>query len=354
MLRVAVHGVQHAIGAGVSHARRSIGVRDSTGHPVVHVGLRYAARGVGRLVAGAGGGEGDLQDVKYARASSVEEAVGLLQSGGPTARVLAGGTDIIVMARERRRDTTMFVDIKHIPETMSIQYDADAGLTLGAATPCYQIYRDETVRRLYPCLIDSASLIGGTAIQGRASLGGNLCNAGPAADSIPSLIVLEGVANVAGPNGRRQVKVEDFCTAPGRSVLETGEFVVSLQFPAPAPNSGARFLRFIPRNEMDIAVVNSATQLRLDGDTVTFARIALGAVAPTPLYVEAAGQALVGKPLNEESIAAAAAAARDAATPIDDMRGSVRQRKHLSGVLTERTIRDAARRARGETVGEQH
>ena len=293
-----------------------------------------------------------MQDVKYARASSVEEAIGLLQNGGPTARVLAGGTDIIVMARERRRDTSMFVDIKHIPEVMALSYDADAGLTVGAATPLYEIYRNENVQRLYPALVDSASLIGGTAIQGRASLGGNLCNSGPAADSIPTMIVLEGTANIAGPNGRRSVPIETFCTGPGRNVLEPGEFVVSLQFPAPAPGSGARFLRFIPRNEMDIAVVNAATHLRLEGDTVTYARISIGAVAPTPLFVPAAGQALVGKPLSDDTIAAAANAARDAATPIDDMRGSVRQRKHLSYVLTERTIRGAARRARGETLGE--
>src|SRR5688500_2359645 len=131
------------------------------------------------------GGEGDLQDVTYRRPATIQEAVQLLKDNGPTARVLAGGTDIIVMARERRRDTSMFVDIKAIPETIGIRYDANGGLTLGAATPCYQIYRDSTVQELYPCLVDSASLIGGTGIQGRASLGGNLCNAGPAADSIP-------------------------------------------------------------------------------------------------------------------------------------------------------------------------
>ncbi len=291
-----------------------------------------------------------MQDVTYRRPTTIQEAVQLLKDNGPTARVLAGGTDIIVMARERRRDTSMFVDIKAIPEIIGIRFDASEGLTLGSATPCYQIYRDETIQRLYPCLVDSASLIGGTAVQGRASLGGNLCNSGPAADSIPSLIVLEGTARIVGPNGERRVAVEDFCTGPGRNVLEPGEILVSLHFPAPQPNSGARFLRFIPRNEMDIAVVNAATNLRFDGDTVAAARIAIGAVAATPLFVAAAGNALVGKPLTDETIAAAADACRQAATPIDDMRGSIRQRKHLSYVLTERTIRDAARRARGETL----
>ena len=158
--------------------------------------------------------------------------------------------------------------------------------------------------------------------------------------------MLEAQVDIAGPNGRRSVAVEDFCTAPGRNVLGAGEFVVALRFPAPAEGSGARFLRFIPRNEMDIAVTNAATQLRLDGaGNVTWARVAVGAVAPTPLLVADAAEALVGQALSEESIAAAAAASSAAATPITDMRGSIRQRVHLAGVLTERTIRQAAERA---------
>ena len=286
-----------------------------------------------------------MQAVKYVRAASVEEASRLLLEGGAGARVLAGGTDVIVQARERTRDIDLFVDVKHIPEVMALSYDAADGLTIGAATPCYEIYGSETVRGLYPSLVDSTSLIGGTAIQGRASLGGNLCNSSPAADGIPTLIVLEATVEIAGPNGRRSVAVEDFCTAPGRNVLDAGEFVVSLNFPAPAAGSGARFLRFIPRNEMDIAVTNAATQLRIENGSVAWARVAIGAVAPTPLLVADAAAALVGQPLSDDTIAAAAAASRAAANPIDDMRGSIRQRVHLAGVLTERTIRQAAERA---------
>ncbi len=286
-----------------------------------------------------------MQAVKYARASSVEEAINLLREGGDTARPLAGGTDVIVQARERTRDISLFVDIKHIPELIGIEHSAD-GLTIGAATPCYQIYGDEQIQSDYPILVDSCSLIGGTAIQGRASLGGNLCNSSPAADGIPSLIVLEAQVEIAGPNGRRTVAVEDFCTAPGRNVLAAGEFVTKLSFPKPAGGSGARFLRFIPRNEMDIAVTNAATQLRLNGDgSVAWARVSIGAVAPTPLLVADAAAALVGQPLSEQTIAAAADASRAAANPITDMRGSIRQRVHLAGVLTERTIRQAAERA---------
>jgi carbon-monoxide dehydrogenase medium subunit len=289
-----------------------------------------------------------LQKLRYVRAATVEEAVALLHEGGPTARVLAGGTDVIVQARERRRDIDLFVDIKPIAETQALDYDPDAGLTVGAATPCYRIYGDETVRRLYPALVDATSVIGGVAIQGRASLGGNLCNASPAADSIPAMIALNGTVEVATPGGSRDTAfVEDFCLGPGRNMLEPGEFVVALHFPSPSPNSGAAWERFIPRNEMDIAVANAASYLRFDGDIVSEARVAVGAVAPTPLLVTEAAAALIGRPLTDETIAAAAAAARNATSPIDDMRGSVRQRQHLAGVLVERTLRAAAERARG-------
>jgi carbon-monoxide dehydrogenase medium subunit len=288
-----------------------------------------------------------LQKVKYARANSIDEAISLLQKGGPTARPLAGGTDVIVQARERRRKVELFVDIKPIPETQDLKYDSTQGLTVGAALPAYRIYGNDTVRKLYPALVDATSVIGGTAIQGRASLGGNLCNSSPAADSVPAMIALEGVAHIAGPKGRRSVPVDQFCTGPGRNVLEEGEFVVSIQFPPPAPHSGVAWDRFIPRNEMDIAVVNAGVQLRFDGDRVSWAKVAIGAVAPTALVVPEAAAALVGKPLTDATIEAAAEAARQAARPIDDMRGSIRQRRHLVGVYVSRMVRKAAERARG-------
>ena len=290
-----------------------------------------------------------MQAVQYARAQDIDDAVRLLADHGPTARVLAGGTDVIVLARERRRKIDLFVDIKTIPEVNQLSFHPQDGLTVGAAVPCYQIYTNADVRRHYAALVDCTELIGGTAIQGRASLGGNLCNASPAADTIPAMIALEGVATIAGPGGRRQVPVEEFCTGPGESVLQAGEILVSLQFPAPQLNSGAMFQRFIPRNEMDIAVTNAAAQVRLDGDTVSWARLAVGAVAPTPLFLTAAADAVIGRPLTDESIAAAAAAARAAAQPIDDMRGTITQRRHLSGVLTERVLRGAAERAQGQS-----
>lgn len=289
-----------------------------------------------------------MQAVKYARATSVDEAVQMLRDGGDVARVLAGGTDVIVLARERRRDIDLFVDIKHIPDLIGINYKAGQGLTLGAATPLYEVYNHPDVKAHYPALVEASHVIGGTAIQGRASLGGNLANSSPAADGIPAMIALGGTAHIAGPNGRRDVPIAEFCTAPGRNVLETGEFIVSLSFPDPAANSGSAWERFIPRNEMDIAVTNAGVYLALDGDTVADARVAIGAVAPTPLLVPAAAEALIGKPLTDETIEAAAEAARQAANPITDMRGTADQRRHLAGVLVKRVLNKAAARARGD------
>lgn len=287
-----------------------------------------------------------MQALKYARASSVDEAVQMLRDGGPTARVLAGGTDVIVLARERRRKIELFVDVKHIAELTALSYDPSNGLTVGAATPLYRVYGDSDVVRHYPAITESAHVIGGTAIQGRASLGGNLANSSPAADAVPAMMVLSGTATIVGPGGRREVAISEFCTGPGQNVLQPGEFIVSLHFPHPAAHSGQAWERFIPRNEMDIAVTNAATFLVLNGNTVTEARIVIGAVAPTALLVSEAAQALIGKPLTEETIKAAGEASKAAARPIDDMRGSIKQRQHLSAVLTERTIRRAAERAR--------
>jgi CO/xanthine dehydrogenase FAD-binding subunit len=289
-----------------------------------------------------------LQAFDYATARSVDEAVSLLAKYGYQARPLAGGTDIIVAVREGRRKVAMLVDIKSIPEVNQLSFDAAQGLTIGAAVPCYRIYDDQEIAAAYPGLIDAFSLIGGTAIQGRASVGGNLCNASPAADTIPALIAHEATCVIAGPNGRREMPVEQFCTGPGRTALQNGEFLVALRMPPPRPNSGGQYLRFIPRNEMDIAVVGVGARVVLNQDQTSFvsARIALGAVAPTPLFVDAAGAVLAGKPVSDDSIQQAAEAAQAAARPIDDMRGTAQYRKHLVGVLTRRALRGAIQRAK--------
>jgi carbon-monoxide dehydrogenase medium subunit len=205
------------------------------------------------------------------------------------------------------------------------------------------------VKAYYPGLIDSTHLIGGVQIQGRASLGGNLCNASPAADGIPNLIAHHATAHIAGPNGQRTLPVEAFCTGPGRNALAPGEFLVALTLPLPPERFGAAYLRFTPRNEMDIAVTGAGTSVVLsqDGRTIESARVALGAVAPTPILVEAISEALAGQPVSEETFERAAALASEAARPITDMRGTIAQRKHLAGILTKRTLRIAVDRARG-------
>ena len=285
--------------------------------------------------------------IDYASPHSVREAVDILAENGEGARALAGGTDLLVQLRGGRFDNVgVVVDIKNIPDLNELTYDPEAGLTIGAAVPCYKIYGNHAVSHAYPGLIDTASLIGGTQIQGRASIGGNLCNATPSADSIPVMIALNGVANISGPNGNRQVAVEDFCTGPGQNVLQNGELLVSIHFPAPVANSGAHYQRFIPRNEMDIAVAGVGASVVLDNGNIASARIALAAVAPTPLFVTAAGDALVGKPANEESVQEAANIARDAARPITDMRGTAEYRTHLCEVLTRRVLNEAIQRAK--------
>jgi carbon-monoxide dehydrogenase medium subunit len=287
-----------------------------------------------------------VQAFDYQRATTVEEAVALLT--GDDVRLLSGGTDLIVQLREGRRSARLVVDVKPIAELGELSYDPAAGLRIGAAVPCYRICGDAAVAAAYPGLIDAFSLIGGVQIQGRASVGGNLCNASPAADSIPALIAYGAVCEIAGPRGRRRLPVEDLCVAPGRTTLGPGELLVALHVSPPAPRFGAAYLRFIPRNEMDIAVVGAGVAVTLDagGERFVMARIALGAVAPTPLPVPEAGAALAGQLVSPETIAAAAELARAAARPIDDMRGTAAQRRHLAGVLTRRALERAVARAR--------
>ena len=292
-----------------------------------------------------------MKALGYARPETLKEAVALLAEHDGRARPLAGGTDIIVQVREGHRDLDLMVDVKRIPQLRQLTYDAAEGLVLGAAVPCCEFYENSGIASLYPGLVAAAELVGGTAIQSRASFGGNLCNSSPAADTIPALIAHEAMCVIAGPGGEREVPVESFCTAPGRNVLGPGELLVSMRMPTPRPNSGAHYLRFIPRNEMDIAVVGAGSAVVLNdaGDTFVSGRVGLGAVAPTPLLVEEAGEILSGSPVSDAVIEQAAAAASRAASPISDMRGTIEQRKHLAGVLTRRTLVKAVARARGES-----
>ncbi len=290
-----------------------------------------------------------MRAIDYTAPTSLSEAVSIMAAHGDRARPLAGGTDVLVQLRSGRREADVLVDTKKIPELNGIRLD-DNGLQLGAAVACTQIYDDQAVVAAYPGLIDAASLIGSIQIQGRASIGGNLCNAAPSGDGIPPVITLGGEAHINGPNGWRTVPAEDFCTGPGRNALEPGELLVAIQIPAPAANSGTAYLRFIPRNEMDIAVagVSSTVVLDASGQNIQSARIALASVGPTPILATAAGDSLAGKAVSDDAIAEAGRLASEAATPITDMRGTIRQRHHLVDVLTRRTLNIAIRRARGE------
>ena len=289
-----------------------------------------------------------MQAFEYINAQTVSEVVALLDEKGDQARILAGGTDLIVQAREGKRTLDWMIDIKSIPEVNILDYDSKNGLTLGAAVPCYQIYAVDAICDAYPGLIDATKIIGGTAIQGRAGVGGNLCNASPAADGIPPLIVLNATCVIAGLKGERETPVEDFCTGPGQTALEKGEMLISLKVPAPQKNSSSYYLRFIPRNEMDIAVVGAGASVILDDakQRIVSAKIALGAVAPTPLFAEEASALLAGKEISDAVIDEAARAAQTIARPISDMRGTAEQRTHLVGVLTRRALNGAIQRVK--------
>lgn len=287
-----------------------------------------------------------MHELHYEAPTSLDQAIGLLAAAGDDGRMLAGGTDLIIQMRAGVREPGQVIDAKKIPELQTLSYDAQSGLRLGAALACCEIIDNPTVRQHYPGLVEAAGLIGSDQILARASVGGNVCNGSPAADTTPALIALGATCHIAGPNGTREVAVEDVVTAPGQTALAADELLVEFRIPAPPAKAADCYQRFIPRNEMDIAVVGVGSCVALDGDTCSAARIGLGAVAARPLLAKEAGAALVGKPLDAAAIDAAAKLAQAAASPISDMRGTAEFRTHLVGVLTRRTLEEAAARAR--------
>ncbi len=289
-----------------------------------------------------------MKSFDYAAPASLAEATALLTRPEGTARVLAGGTDLLVQLREHLRDADLVVDVKRVPELMELSYTPQDGLRLGASVPCYRVYDAAAVSAAYPGLADAARIVGGWQIQGRASIGGNLCNASPAGDTIAPLIALKARCVVVGPEGAREIPAEDFCASPGRNVLGRGELLVTILVSPPVVRGGSAYERFIPRNEMDIAVVGASSWVQLDpaGETVVEARVALGAVAPTTVLAAEAGRWLAGRPATDETFAHAGELARAAASPISDMRGNAEYRTHLVGVLTRRTLARAVERAR--------
>ncbi len=294
-----------------------------------------------------------MHDFDFESPRTLAEAVSLLASRD--SRPLAGGTDLIDHIRTGRFRPSLVVDLKKIPELLRLVADAN-GLHLGAAVPCHQIQASAEVRQNYMAIADAVSIIGGVQIQNRATVGGNLCTSGPAADSAPALLALSATCHIVGPQGNRTLPLDQFFTGPGKNVLQPGEILVEITCPVPAPKSGSNYRRFIPRNEMDIAVVGVGVSVTLDasGQSITAARIGLGAVGPTPILAVDAAKTLIGQPANDASYKAAGEAARAATRPIDDMRGTVEFRRHVTGVLVERSLREAVARARGESQYQPH
>ena len=289
-----------------------------------------------------------MKYVDYERPTNLKAALEILQNNGETTKILAGGTDILTKLRIRREQPDLLLDSKEIPELNELSYNPDSGLTVGGAVPFYKLYAHADVIKYYQSIVDSTKIIGGIPIQGRATLGGNLCNAAPSADAIPTLIVLGATASIHSLNDSREVPISEFCTGPGSTILNTNEIVVSINIPSPKQNTGAHYMRFIPRNEMDIAVVGVGTSVELSDDGSKFkdAQVSLASVAPTPLHVTSITDYLSGKEINDENIEKAGELAKDATKPISDMRGTAEYRQHLCTVLTKRSLKQSIERAK--------
>lgn len=284
--------------------------------------------------------------VNFAAPATVDEAVAVLAGSSGLAKVLSGGTDLLVQLRSGRTRPELIVDTKRIPGLIGIREEADK-FVIGAATPGVMLSANHALDHAWPGIIEGVDLIGSQQIQGRASLAGNLCNASPAADSVPAVIAARTTCVVAGPGGsRRTVPAEQICTGPGRTSLGKGEFLIEFHIPKPKPHQCDAYLRFIPRTEMDIAVVGCGINVTLDaGGTCTDARVVLGAVAPTAVIVDEAAQALIGHKLDADTLARLDAAAQRATKPITDKRGTIEYRTKVAGVLARRVAAIAFERA---------
>ena len=284
--------------------------------------------------------------MQYQSPHSIDDAVSLLAGGSGSVRVLAGGTDLLVQLRSGFVDPALVVDIKNIRETREIG-EENGGFRIGAAVSGAELGEHAALKASWPGVVEAAELIGSTQIQSRASMGGNLCNASPAADTVPALIAAAAVCRIAGPGGTREVPVEEICVGPGKTSLAKGEFLVSFFLPERPARSGDAYLRFIPRTEMDIAVVGAGVSLTLDdAGLCTAARVALGAVAPTAILVAQAGAALVGTAVEKSDVEKMAAAASAACKPMNDKRGTIEYRVKVAGVLARRACNIALDRAR--------
>jgi carbon-monoxide dehydrogenase medium subunit len=288
-----------------------------------------------------------MTDMQYVAPTTLEEAIGAFAAAGSAARILAGGTDLLVQMRSGVVKPGLIVDIKKIAEMTEIAETAVGGFRIGAAVSGARLAEHERFGQVWPGVLEAVNLIGSKQVQGRASAGGNLCNASPAGDSVPAMIAAGATVTVQGPKGRRELEVEKVPAGPGRTNLAPGEILVSFKLPPRPRGSSDAYLRMIPRTEMDIAVVGCGVSLTVKDGICTAARVGLGAVAPTALLVEAAAKALIGSKLDEAALEAAANACRAVCRPIDDKRGTITYRTKVAGVLLKRAATIAAKRAEG-------
>lgn len=289
----------------------------------------------------------EMSEIHYERPKTAEAAVALLAAAKGPARVLAGSTDLLIQMRSGRLEPELLVDIKGIAEMTSIVAE-NGGFRLGAAVTCMELIEHEGFSRAWPGVTDGVKLIGSIQVKGRATVGGNVCNASPAADSVPALIAAGASASILGPSGRRELRVEDIAAGPGKTSLAKGEIVTAFVLPRRSPRSGDAYLRFTPRTEMDIAVVGVGVNLTLDDKGVcTQARVCLGAVAERALLVPEAAATLIGTKVDATALVRLAAAASAACRPIDDKRGTKEFRIKVAGVLARRAAQIALGRARG-------
>ena len=287
--------------------------------------------------------------MKYVKPDSLHAASVLLSEEPGVSRILAGGTDVLVQLRSEMVEPDLIVDLKHLDGFGDIT-EEDGGFRIGAGVSGAQMGEHAALCAAWPGVVEGVELIGSTQVQGRCTMVGNLCNGSPAADSVPGMVAANAVARIHGPDGERECPVDDIPTGPGKTSLAKGEFITSIFLPARPSNASDAYLRFIPRTEMDIAVSSAGVNLELDGSgTVTAARVAVGAVAPTVLLVEDAGAALVGSKLEDAAIAAMVSAVEAACNPIDDKRGTVEFRTKTAGVLAKRAARIAYDRAGGQS-----
>ncbi|WP_171206209.1 xanthine dehydrogenase family protein subunit M [Ruegeria sp. HKCCA0235A] len=286
----------------------------------------------------------------YHSPASFAEASALAANATGITRFLAGGTDVLVQLRSELVTPDTLIDIKKINGVHNITRNDDGSWTIGVAVTGAEMSEHPELGRDWPGVVEAMDLIGSTQVQGRATLTGNLCNGSPAADSVPAMVAAGVTVTVTGPDGTRDVAVEDIPTGPGRTSLAKGELISAINIPARGDNGGDAYLRFIPRTEMDIAVVGVGVNLRLDGDVITEARVSLGAVAPTVLLVEDCAKAIIGSTLADAALDALAAAASAACNPIDDKRGTIAFRTEVAGVLAKRAAKIAYARAKGENA----